>query len=92
MKEENLTEASDSCYNRRLYFEFKKMLNYLWTYFKDWCWFYVYIQGDEFHPKLNLNMEKCMKSPEEHKKEIKRISKERDRAHELDIKFNKKSL
>lgn len=66
------------------------MIKKAWQYIKDWCWFYIWIRGNEFHPKLNLNYDKCLISYKKTQKEYQRITKQRDRAHQLDIKFNSK--
>ena len=65
--------------------DFKEVIQY----YKDKYWFYYVIDGDEFHSSLSLNLEKCMKSDKHYMKELQRISRDRARAHRLDVIFNK---
>ena len=55
---------------------------------RDRYWFYYVIDGDEFHPSLNLDLKKCMKGMKYHKKEQERIIRDRRRAHKLDAIYN----
>lgn len=54
----------------KLIIDFKEVINYC----KDKYWFYYVIDGDEFHPKLNLNMKILLNSGS-----VKAINKEYDR-------------
>ena len=59
-----------------------------WSVLKDFVWWYFIVKCNEFHPRLNLNIERCMKSREHRIKEYERIAKDRDRAHHLDILYS----
>lgn len=70
---------------RKLIGDFKELIQFL----KDRYWFYYVIEGDEFHPKLNLNFTIIMDgSTRAKEKEYRRIFRDRERAHRLDIVFN----
>lgn len=69
--------------------DFKEVIQ--WA--RDRYWFYYVIDGDEFHPSLNLNMKKLMtatgaKYKKVYNKEMDRIVRDRARAHKLDAVYN----
>ena len=60
-----------------------------WEVFKDFIWWYFIIKCNEFHPSLDLNMKKLMKTKsknfgEVRDKENRRVANARYRAHRLD--------
>lgn len=61
---------------------------FIWS-FKDWFWFHFVIKRDEFHEKLNLNVNEIEKGGANLFREIKRIKQERARAHKLDEQYSK---
>jgi hypothetical protein len=68
--------------------DFKEVIQ--WA--RDRYWFYYVIDGDEFHPSLNLNMKKIMATGRNwekiYNKEKDRIYRDRARAHKLDAIYN----
>ena len=54
-----------------------------------WLWFHVWINENEFHPSLNLNIDKMARmSREKQNRYISEICHKRSRAHQMD--FDKK--
>ena len=82
----------DTIYGARIgkvWRDFKEVIQ--WA--RDRYWFYYVIDGDEFHPSLNLNMKKIMYASRYRYRDI--IDKEWDRvrvvrarAHKLDAIYN----
>ena len=69
----------------KLITDFKELIQFL----RDRYWFYYIINGDEFHPKLNLNFAIVMDGSTKAKdKEYDRVARDRARAHRLDMVFN----
>ena len=67
--------------------DFKEVIQYC----RDKYWFYYVIDGNEFHPSLNINMKNVMFADNYKKamdKEVARITPIRERAHRLDMLFN----
>lgn len=55
----------------------------------DYIWFKWYLRGDEFSPKLDLNINKLMTLNNEERIACQlKIGKLRQKAHELDLKYN----
>jgi hypothetical protein len=59
----------------------------LWKRLCDWCWFYIYLSGNEFDHKLNLNYVRIFAGKTTLKEDTVRIIKQRQRAHDLDMKY-----
>jgi hypothetical protein len=60
----------------------------LWRNACDWCWFNLIIRRNEFHPRLNMNIKRILKGKTTWREEMKRIMPLRQRAHDLDMRFN----
>jgi hypothetical protein len=56
--------------------------------FTDWVWWVFYCNRNEFHPRLNLNLKECIKSKEHHINETKRVCRERQKAHDIDMRLS----
>ena len=70
----------------KLITDFKELIQFL----RDRYWFYYVIDGNEFHPKLTLDMKILLDSGSVSaiNKEYNRIARDRARAHRLDMIFN----
>lgn len=58
-----------------------------WQVLKDFIWWYFLMECNEFHPRLNLKLSRCVRSIKSRNKEYKRIADARYRAHRLDILY-----
>ena len=59
----------------------------MWKTIKDWCWWKFVIKENEFHCKLNIDMEKIFDGTTTLAEEQERIIPLRERAHKLDMKW-----
>lgn len=59
----------------------------LYDRIKDWMWFHVCIEGNEFHDRLNIDHKKVLRGKTTLDREIDRVARERERAHQLDMKY-----
>lgn len=57
--------------------------------FKDWWWWYVTLEENEFHPKLDFKAKRVRDGKITLEKEIKRLTTDHERAHRLQLKYNK---
>ena len=55
--------------------------------FANWVWWVFWCNRNEFHPRLNLDIEKCFKI-EALRDETTRVSRERSLAHYIDLTLN----
>jgi len=61
----------------------------LWQTICDWCWWNFVIKKNEFHKRLDIDYGNLHNTQNYHA-ELKRVTRERERAHLLDLKWGRK--